>query len=152
MSSAEQLIAIEELILTSKTTKPMTTATLTNPSTHFSRSHKPSLRLELTNLSRGARRFAIRAGSVFIESGVLDDYAATDPALGYNVAGVILCALARRLPSGGLGEETLAVCLLRRDDALVVELHLQLQRTHRAGIECLVLRKSSEPNIDPELG
>ena len=50
-------------------------------------------------------------------------------------------------PSGGPSEST-NVYLLRREDAQVVEVDLQIHRLRRRGRECLLLRKTHERSLE----
>jgi len=113
----------------------------------------PSTAADPVDRSRGARRFGLRRGAVFLDREVLDGYSELDPALGLNVAGTILSVLSCQLaahPSGGPSEST-NVYLLRREDAQVVEVDLQIHRLRRRGRECLLLRKTREQSLEVHL-
>lgn len=101
------------------------------------------------NITRGARQFGVLCAEVFIDSELLDDYAAPDAHLGLNAAGVILSVLSSHLavhPSGA-PHEPIHVCLLRRQDGRLVQLALELYRPW--GQEpCFQLRKARERNIE----
>jgi hypothetical protein len=104
------------------------------------------------DISRGAGSFGVRAKAVFIESNVLDDYAEIDFGLGQNVVGNILSVLRCHLSAGfgGRAVDTITVSLLRRDDAQIVELDLEVNRARQGGVERLLLRKVTEREINFE--
>lgn len=96
-----------------------------------------------------ARHVEIRPGNVFVEPGVLEDYAEVDPSLGLNVFESILSALAgqRAACPVGVPEESVTISLLRREDAQAVELNLQINHVCRHGREFLYLRKFGEREL-----
>jgi len=126
----------------------MTSTTLapTQPST------RPQHSNLTTDVSRGARQCDIKA-HVFIETEILDNYSELDPSLGQNTIGVVLAVLSCHLhmSRGGLGEDTITVCLLRRQDDRVVELDLGLHRRRHAAGECFELRRLAEREVDVTL-
>ena len=100
---------------------------------------------ELVDLSRGARHLGLRPGAVFIEAKILAAYSELDPALGQNVGGAILSVLGTHLATypGGVPEEMITACLVRRTDAQAVEVDLCLQPIRYLG-ERLILRQAGE--------
>lgn len=79
-----------------------------------------------TDITRGAVHVGIRNQRVLIESAVQDEYAEPDLALGCNVVGVILRVLAQHLAAcpGGGGNDSIEVCLHRREDGRLVEVQI----------------------------
>lgn len=103
-----------------------------------------------TDLSPGARHFGIRPRAVFIESDILDSYTENEVCLGRNVAGTILAALACHA-AGALDDVpdgSILVRLVRRDDGCLVRRMLHVRRLRRHGIECLLLNKAGDREID----
>ena len=131
----------------------MNTHSLT-PTQTFIRPH-PNAPFNRLDLSRGARQFGLRS-LVFLDAAVRTDYAELDPALGHNVAGIVLAVLAfhEALPGLGRDEERITVCLVRRRDEQLVEVDLVLQRRRQRGGEAIELRRVAErelatPVFDP---
>ena len=102
------------------------------------------------DLSRGARHLGLRPNVIRIESEVLDDYAELDNSIGQNTAGTILSVLGCELAvsPGGVARKTITVCLVRREDATVVELDLHVNRVCHHGNESLYLHKAGERVLD----
>ena len=103
------------------------------------------------DLTRGARNFGIRSGAVLLDSEVLCDYAELDPALGHNVAGLVLCVLGCHMLDKlekGAAKDLIAVCLCRRQDARVLEVDFQINHVLVNGYESLVLCKAGERDLD----
>ena len=132
----------------------MTTPTLTKPALSQPLTHVTALAVTShpLDLSRGARHYGIHPDALFVESDVLDDYAEVDVSLGENVVGAILAVLGcqrevrpLRVPDG-----MFSVCLLRRDDARLVEVGFHLDHVHHRGQDYLVLRKTVELELELE--
>jgi len=130
----------------------MKTSTSTNPAIR-----QPSVTLDprcaasgCINLARGARLFGIHPQEVCVDSEVLDDYAEPDATLGQNIAGVILSVLACHIAvnPGGFRGRPILVCLLRREDARLVEVELQVHRLCHRQDESLQLRQTGERILD----
>lgn len=96
-----------------------------------------------TDITRGARFCGIQNPQVSIHTEILEDYSEIDSSLGQNLVGVILSVLTCHLElnPGGTRDDQITVCVIRRDDAAQVELHLSLQRSRRQGIEHILLVK-----------
>lgn len=98
--------------------------------------------------SRGAAAFGIRKHPVWMDADLVMDYGEPDPTLGRNVGGVILSVLARHLDAeSGLDGDIITVCLLRREDAKIVEVDLQITRNRHQGTARLLLSKVEEREI-----
>jgi hypothetical protein len=123
-----------------------------NPITAMARGNaeRQPITVRSTDVTRGARLHAIRSASVFVDSDVMEDYAEIDVALGQNLAGVILSVLSYHLGinPGGVHDDQITICAIRREDATLVELVLHIERTRRNGMEHIVLRKGEEMEID----
>lgn len=106
-------------------------------------------RRPMLDLSRGARLLRIEE-QVHLEATIIEDYAETDPSLGFNVVGVILRVLSQHIVAapGGGADELLSIGLCRRDDGAEVELLMNLSRVRRAGQSCLVLVRSGEREME----
>ena len=98
------------------------------------------------NLTRGASHFGIPRYRVLVPREVLIDYAESDPALGYNLAGEILRILASHVSDnpGGRPHDIIMVGARRREDDRSVELHLKMVHLRRQGQETLLLFKVGE--------
>ena len=102
------------------------------------------------DITRGARLHGIRSSAVLMESEIFDSYGELDPALGQNLAGVILALLACHLEMnpGGTHEDQITICAIRRDDSTTVELNLLITRKGRQEGEQIVLHKGNEREVD----
>ncbi len=98
------------------------------------------------DFSRGAAELGLRRQRVLLESAMLDDYAEPDTSLGLNTGGLILRVLAQHLAAcpGGGGDDSIEICLQRRDDGQPVEVQLSVKRSRRQGQEYLVLSRLGE--------
>jgi hypothetical protein len=109
-----------------------------------------SIPAHYTDLSPGARHFGIRPRAVFIESDILDSYTEKEVCLGRNVAGIILAALACH--AAGVPDDvpdgSILVRLVRRDDGCLVRLVLHVRRLRRRGLDCVLLSKTGDREID----
>ncbi len=102
------------------------------------------------DFSRGAADLDLRRQRVLLDTALLDDYAEPDRGLGLNTGGVILRVLAQHLAScpGGGGDDSIIVCLHRREDGQRVEVQLAVKRSRRQGQECLLLSRLGERPTD----
>ncbi len=98
------------------------------------------------DLTRGANHFGIPRYRVLVPREVLRDYAESDPALGYNLAGEILRVLAGHVSEnpGGRPHDVIIVGARRREDDRSVELHLKMVHLRRQGQETRLLFKVGE--------
>jgi len=103
--------------------------------------------------SRGAVEVGIRRQMVWLDAGVVEDYAEMDPTLGRNVGGVVLSVLARHLstePDGGNGN-IVTVGLFRREDGKLVDVDLQITRGRHQGTSRLLLTKVDAREVIDEV-
>ena len=100
----------------------------------------------LMDVSRGARHFSIQPQTVLMDQALLEEYAEVDAALGQNLIGVILSVLSYHLSTtpGGLSRDQISFNAVRREDALLVDVELELRRSRSGTGERLVLRKIAE--------
>ncbi len=100
------------------------------------------------DISRGATQFGIRS-RVLLQEELRDAYAEIDPTLGQNVIGIVLTVLACHLAmgQGGLSDDQITVCLIRREDDRLVEVDLGIHRHRQTGRECLSLRQLAEREV-----
>jgi hypothetical protein len=105
------------------------------------------------DLTRGARDLGLQPHGVFLELEVLDDHGVVINSLGQNAAGTILAVLGCQLAMGpgGVPDETISVCLIRRDDGQMMDVDLSVKRIRQNGAECLFLRKTGERAINFEI-
>lgn len=99
------------------------------------------------DLSRGARRYNVRPENVWLAVDIWDEYGEVNSALGLNVAGVILSALAGGYAycPEGMSEGMITVGLNRRRDDELVEVDLQIHRVEGGANGSFVrLRKVGE--------
>jgi hypothetical protein len=113
----------------------------------------PRTAAQHNDITRGAIPLGIRNQRVLIETAVQDEYAEPDASLGLNTTGVVLRVLAQHLTScpGGGGNDSIEVCLHRREDGVLVEVLLSLSRYRRQREEVLSLRKISDRPVDQRL-
>jgi hypothetical protein len=102
------------------------------------------------DFSRGATELGFRRQRVLLETDLLDNYAEPDGGLGLNTGGVILRVLAQHVAAcpGGGGDDSIGVCLHRREDGHRVEVQLAVKRSRRQGQECLLLSWIGERPTD----
>jgi hypothetical protein len=100
--------------------------------------------------SRGAAECGIRRHAVWMDADLVVNYGEPDPTLGRNVGGMILSVLARHLAAdpGGIEGDIITVCLLRREDAKIVEVDLRIIRIRHHGTARLLLSKVDVREID----
>jgi hypothetical protein len=111
---------------------------------------RPKPTVETIDITRGARLHGICSSEVIIEAEILEDFAEMDVALGQNLVGVVLAVLACHLEmnSGGTHRDQVTICTVRREDAVTVELDLQITHTRRQGRERIFLRKGEEREVE----
>jgi len=98
------------------------------------------------DLSLGAGQFGIPV-PLIAPSRLIEEYAEVHPALGYNVAGIILSLVSNHLAGaepGANGPETMTACLVRREDGAIVEVELELIACPQPSSAGLALRITGE--------
>lgn len=120
------------------------TALEQNIASHSNLRQTPTL--QLIDISRGALHFGIRSEAVLIDQELVDQYKEVDVTLGQNLIGSILSVLSYHLAavSSGVPHDHICISAVRREDALVVDVDLEIRRSRGSGGERLVLRKVAE--------